>query len=152
MTIMLSLGLVIYMVMPMRSVVDLKDRACIQNAEIVELYKVRKTSQILRKWTHVEPEHGTLPNWLDVWTINELKEMQRCDPCLLEMFNLKERFQQKPPKTEINQIHRHIITIWNQWELLVLKWGLLYREIENDRGETKRQLLAPREIKDFIFT
>ena len=99
-----------------------------------------------------EPEHGTLPNWLDVWTINELKEMQRCDPCLLEMINLKERFQQKPPKAEINQIHRHIITLWNQWELLVLKGGLLYREIENNRGETKMQLLAPREIKDFIFT
>ena len=99
-----------------------------------------------------EQESSPLPNWLKAWTQKELAEMQRNDPCILEVINLKEQFQQRPTKSKIGQIHRDIITLLGQWELLKINEGLLYREIEDEMGSVIMQLVAPREMKNIIFT
>ena len=39
-----------------------------------------------------EQESSPLPNCLKAWTRKELTEMQRNDPCILEVINLKEQF------------------------------------------------------------
>ena len=93
-----------------------------------------------------------LPNWLNVWSREDLKELQHQDPCILEIINLKHQHQQKPPKSEIAQIHKDIQTFVNQWELLKIYRELLYREIEDDTGILRTQLVAPKEIRDVIFT
>ena len=93
-----------------------------------------------------------LPNWLNVWSREDLKELQHQDPCILEIINLKQQHQQKPPKSEIAQFHKDIQTFVNQWELLKIYRELLYREIEDDTGILRTQLVAPKEIRDVIFT
>lgn len=93
-----------------------------------------------------------MPNWINMWSREDLKEFQHQDPCILEIINLKQQHQQKPPKSEIAQIHKDIQTFVNQWELLKINRELLYREIEDDTGILRTQLVAPKEIRDVIFT
>ena len=67
------------------------------------------------------------------------------------MIRLKLQSENKPLKSVIMQGQGDVITLWNQWELLQVHDGLLYRQIENDQGAKFLQLLAPREIRDKIF-
>ena len=76
-----------------------------------------------------------IPNWLNVWTKDDLVQFQQQDVCIGEILRLKQSFENKPLKTEIQQVHRDVITLWHQWELLVVCEGLLYRKIENDLGD-----------------
>ena len=93
-----------------------------------------------------------IPNWLNVWTKDDLVQFQQQDVCIGEILRLKQSFENKPLKTEIQQVHRDVITLWHQWELLVVCEGLLYRKIENDLGADQFQLITPKEIRDTIFT
>ena len=99
-----------------------------------------------------EDSESLNPNWLSVWTHEELVQLQKQDSCITEILRLKQRFINKPPKSEILQTHKDTITLWHQWEILGVHNDLLYRQIENDLGAQKFQLLAPREIRDVIFT
>ena len=93
-----------------------------------------------------------LPNWLNVWTHDELVQLQQQDLCIGEILRLKQLYTDKPKKSEIQQVHKDLITLWHQWEILKVYNDLLYREIEDDLASNQLQLLAPREIRDTIFT
>ena len=92
-----------------------------------------------------------IPNWLNVWTNEELQQLQQQDVCISEILRLKEQFDTKPSKSEIQQVHKDIITLWHQWELLKVVDHLLYKQIDDDMGVQRLQLLTPREIRDIIF-
>ena len=92
-------------------------------------------------------------NWLNFWTKEELKQLQSQDICIQEIIRLKEQFVEKPrKKTQINQVHRDIITYWSQWEVLHLHRGLLYRTVESSSGFALSQLVAPKEMREMIFS
>ena len=86
-----------------------------------------------------EDSESLNPNWLSVWTHEELVQLQRQDSCITEILRLKQRFINKPPKSEILQIHKDTITLWHQWEILEVHNDLLYRQIENDLGAQQFQ-------------
>ena len=92
-----------------------------------------------------------IPNWLNVWTNEELRQLQQQDVCISEILPFKEQFDTKPSKSEIQQVHKDIITLWHQWELLKVVYNLLYKQIDDDIGVHRLQLLTPREIRDIIF-
>ena len=93
-----------------------------------------------------------LPNWLHVWTHDELVQLQQQDLCIGEILRLKQLYTDKPKKSEIQQVHKDLITLWHQWEILKVYNDLLYREIEDDLASNQLHLLAPREMRDTTFT
>ena len=93
----------------------------------------------------------TIPNWLNVWTNEKLRQLRQQDVCISELLSSKEQFDTKPSKSEIQQVHNDIITLWHQWELLKVVDHLLYKQIDDDMGVQRLQLLTPREIRDIIF-
>lgn len=44
------------------------------------------------------------------------------------------------------------MTCWNQWDLLHLHQGLLYRGVEDSSGLSLTQLIVPKEMMDLIFS
>ena len=78
--------------------------------------------------------------------------MQNQDICIQEIIRLKEQSVEKPRKSEVNQIHRNILTYWNQWELLNLDRGLIQRKMDDSSGTTLMQLISPKEMRNLIFS
>ena len=112
-----------------------------------------ETDQVCANATENENDEGDLvSNWLNFWTKEELKQLQSQDICIQEIIRLKEQFVEKPRKNQINQVHRDIITYWNQWEVLHLHRGLLYRTVESSSGFALSQLVAPKEMREMIFS
>ena len=95
-------------------------------------------------------ETELVSNWLCFWSTEELKQSQ--DISIQEILRLKEQFRENPRKAEINQIHTDIMTYWSQWELLHLYRGLLYRKTEDSSGIILSQLIAPKKMRDLIFS
>ena len=77
--------------------------------------------------------------------------MQNNDLVLKEILRLKEMSENKPDKALISQAHKNVITLWNQWELLEVKDGILYRVSDNETGNKIYQLVAPNEIQETVF-
>ena len=114
--------------------------------------KIEKTEQTSESVNVIPAQSDVpVPNWLAIWSNEQIKEMQSNDLVLKEILRLKEISENKPEKAEISQAHKNIITLWNQWELLKIKGSILYREKENELGEKHYQLLAPREMQECIF-
>ena len=98
-----------------------------------------------------EQEEEVVPNWLKTWTKEELMEMQQKDSSISEILALRMALQEKPPRTEIHSVHADVIRLWSQWELLLVKEGLLYRKWLNKFGREMLQLVAPREVRRTVF-
>ena len=50
---------------------------------------------------HSTDEPDIIPNWINVWTNEELQQLQQQDVCISEILRLKEQFDTKPSKSEI---------------------------------------------------
>ena len=59
-----------------------------------------------------------VPNWLEIWTRVELKQMQVRDPAVSEILVLKQEHCDKPPRSEIRCKNSEVIGLWTQWEML----------------------------------
>ncbi|MEW8486026.1 MAG: RNase H-like domain-containing protein, partial [Candidatus Thiodiazotropha sp.] len=109
-------------------------------------------SETISKSSMDSSDTNLLPNWLNVWTHDELVQLQQQDVCIADISRLKQLYTNKAKKSEIQQVHKDLITLWHQWEILKVYNDLLYREIEDDLGSNQLQLFAPREMRDSIFT
>ena len=85
-------------------------------------------SPIAEASTNTDGEGELEPNWLPVWTSEQLQEMQSHDLSISELVRLKQQYDQKPLKEQIRPLHKDIISLWNQWEILYLERGILYRK------------------------
>ena len=61
-----------------------------------------------------ETDSNSLPNWLQIWSNDELKELQSQDVVTKEILRLKESSNNKPEKSAILHALRDVITLWNQ--------------------------------------
>ena len=91
-------------------------------------------------------------NWLNTWTPQQIKDMQSRDSSVREIIAFKLQSNEKPRYDQVKQLHRNIVTLWNQWEMLHLVNGILYRKITKKTGSFVSQLVAPAEMREFIFS
>ena len=94
-----------------------------------------------------------MPNWLDVWSPQQIKEWQENDESLSRIILLKSQFQNKPPKAEILPCSNLVKTLWSNWEMLEVHDGNLYHKwiTETSPDGYVLQLVAPQELKSVIF-
>ena len=86
---------------------------CNQTDQNTSLHSINQSSQTDALTSASQTTGGTnlSPNWLDVWTNEEMVQLQQQDLCIGEIMRLKELSENKPPRSEILQIHKDIITL-----------------------------------------
>ena len=102
--------------------------------ECMECKKSEITKETIKILSETEIHVTVLPNWLDVWSHDELRELRSQNVVISDMIRLKLQSENKPLKSVIMQGQGDVISLWNQWELLQVHDGLLYRQTENDQG------------------
>lgn len=100
----------------------------------MECKKSEITKETVKTLSETEINVTVLPDWLNEWSHDELRELQSQNVAISEMIRLKLQSENKPLKSVIMQGQGDVITLWNQCELLHVHDGLLYRQIENDQG------------------
>ena len=108
----------------------------------------------VRVITETETETGQ--DWLEGWTKEDIRQWQRDDPNLGQIIKWMEDSSERPDGAVIAGMSKDIKAFWNQWDVLQLKNGLLYRkwfpfESMNHRAGPKWQLVAPNEIRRQIL-
>ncbi|CAG2247528.1 unnamed protein product [Mytilus edulis] len=73
-------------------------------------------------------------NWLAFWTHEQIAEMQNRDPNIKKILDLKS------------------LVLWSQWESIEIRNGLLFYQFHSEIGEEKLVLVAPKEMRDKIFS
>lgn len=99
----------------------------------------------------VNEERAIEPNWLQNWNKKDLEEYQSIDKSVGPVRQMKVDYIEKPKRDEIRHLNTEGHTLWTQWDLLEIHNGLLYRRIDNKLGQSILQLVAPNQIRDFIF-
>lgn len=100
----------------------------------------------------IEPDENwdNRPNWLPVWSQDELSQMQKDDDNI--RFILENKLEgQKPVLQEIPQLNPVMQSLWYQWENLEVKNDVLYRRWKDNKGDVVFQLVAPEEMRKLIF-
>lgn len=93
------------------------------------------------------------PNWLDTWTKDEIRNMQREDPDIGEFLKLQESGQGKPSRDIIHGLPPDVRKLCQQWELLATyEQGVLCHQSEAGRdGSPCRRIVAPQILRDSIM-
>ncbi|VDI81855.1 Hypothetical predicted protein [Mytilus galloprovincialis] len=99
----------------------------------------------------VNEERALEPNWLQNWNKKDLEEYQSIDKSVGPVRQMKVDYIEKPKRDEIRHLNTEGHTLWTQWDLLEIHNGLLSRRIDNKLGQSILQLVAPNQIRDFIF-
>ena len=87
-------------------------------------------------------------NWLEQWSNSELQILQQQDSNI----NTVIRFlQDSTVKPQIRTPDQELGTLLKQWNLLLIRSGLLYRKFYGNDGSLSFQLVAPREIRKEIL-
>ena len=89
--------------------------------------------------------------WLQGWTMEELREWQRADPHIFRIMAWKENSPSRPPWREVMRYGRDTKAYVTQWDSLFLRDAILHRTWY-PRGagagvEPVHQVVAPREIR-----
>ena len=92
----------------------------------------------------------SLPNWLDIWSHDQLVQLQSENRDIARIIQLKESYVEKPPRESIAGENQTCKTLWGLWESLVIQNDLLYYEWHFD-DKVRLVLVAPREIRSKIF-
>ncbi|CAG2243547.1 unnamed protein product [Mytilus edulis] len=64
------------------------------------------------------PDQNLDPNWLDFWSMEEIKNMQEEDPAIGDMLRLKNNQDEKPLRIDILNLHPEAKVLWGMWENL----------------------------------
>ena len=100
----------------------------------------------------IEPDEiwDSRPNWLPVWSHEELSQMQKDDDNI--RYILENKLEgQKPVLQEIPQINPVVKSLWYQWENLDVKNDVLYRRWKDNKGDIVFQSVAPEDMRQLIF-
>ncbi|KAK3099399.1 hypothetical protein FSP39_003829 [Pinctada imbricata] len=98
-----------------------------------------------------ESDSEFLPNWLQIWSHDQLVKFQSDDPDIGRIVTLKQSYVNKPPKEAVENANQMCKTLWGLWESLKMQNDLLYYEWHFD-DRIRLLLVAPKEIKKKIFT
>ena len=96
-------------------------------------------------------DKNTDPNWLDVWSQEEIKIMQANDTIIKNVLNFKSNSQDKPSKQETTGLHPETKILLGQWENLLIVNGIYYKKLIKEHESEILRLVAPKEIREIIF-
>ena len=92
-------------------------------------------------------------SWLNSKTCDELRNLQESDPDIGFLLKEKEVGHEKPKWEDISGKGQDLKRYWAQWERMVLRNGLLYREwIEPSEKQPVYQLIVPRCLKNEVLS
>ncbi|CAG2225233.1 unnamed protein product [Mytilus edulis] len=97
------------------------------------------------------PDQNLDPNWLDFWSMEEIKNMQEEDPAIGDMLRLKNNQDEKPLRIDILNLHPEAKVLWGMWENLEVKDDILYKQFLREDNTILLQLVAPQKIRETIF-
>ncbi|VDI00396.1 Hypothetical predicted protein [Mytilus galloprovincialis] len=100
---------------------------------------------------HDDVEDDSIPNWLSMWSEEQISCWQKADPDIKIIFELKSLHLAKPPKECIQGCSYSVRTLWNLWDLLIVQNNVLYYLFETDTSEVKNLLIAPYVIRSKIL-
>ena len=89
------------------------------------------------------------PNWLDFKSKEELRDLQLKDIDIGIVLQSKEN-SEKTPREVINQYNQDTKTLYQQWDVLQVKQGILYKEYTT-ADQTYLTLVTPASIRREIF-
>jgi len=98
-----------------------------------------------------EVEDDVVPNWLSLWSDEQISEWQNRDPDIKQILELKSLFLVKPPKECIQGCSYPIRTLWNCWDQLIVQNSILYYLYEAGNSEMTMLLVAPFEVRSKIL-
>ena len=101
--------------------------------------------------TETSQSQNSEPNWLDFWSLQEIKIMQENDPAIGDIHRIMINQEEKPLKQDILNLHPEAKVLWGLWELLQIKNDILYKVFVKDDGNQIFQLVAPQQIREIIF-
>ncbi|KAH3893772.1 hypothetical protein DPMN_017923 [Dreissena polymorpha] len=88
------------------------------------------------------PDEQNQSNWLPIWSLEELSNLQSQDSDIAIVINLKKRFDLKPSKSVIVRISQNVRTLWSLWDSLQFKCNDVYRlDCNNER------LILPQKLR-----
>lgn len=102
--------------------------------------------------TDDEIEPTTLStNWVNAKTVEQLQQAQLNDPVIKIVHEWKQN-SEKPKWAHISHLSKDHKSYWSQWDRLVLKEGVLYRQwVDNTTGEIKLQYVLPIVFRDEVL-
>ncbi|CAG2243557.1 unnamed protein product [Mytilus edulis] len=93
------------------------------------------------------PDQNLDRNWLDFWSMEEIKNMQEEDPAIGDMLRLKNNQDEKPLRIDILNLHPEAKVLWGMWENLEVKDDILYKQFLREDNTILLQLVAPQKIR-----
>lgn len=92
-----------------------------------------------------EVEDDVVPNWLSLWSDQQISEWQNRDPEIKKI--LESLFLVKPPKERVQGCSYSVRTLWNCWDQLIVQNNILYYLYEAENSEMTMLLVAPFEVR-----
>ena len=98
-------------------------------------------------------ETALCSNWVNSWSLEEIRKMQQNDSCIDELIKLKTDRTDPPDKDTLSSKDLEFRTLCAQWNYLRVENGLLYRKWvnENSDKDSVLQLVAPKELRKDIL-
>ena len=90
------------------------------------------------------------PNWLPVWSPEELSQMQKDDGSIRPILESKLKGQ-KPILNELREANPIIKALQYQWDALEVVNNILYRRWKDNKGETLYQMIVPEDMRLIVF-
>lgn len=89
--------------------------------------------------------------WVDTWTPDMVKQWQMEDPDILQLKTWLSESRNQPDHEAVKGASLEVKTLWTQWQLLVLKDGILYRRRPEPLGLFQLQLVVPVKLRGEIM-
>ena len=93
------------------------------------------------------------PTWVQQWSSEDIRKEQRADEGVAKMVMWKEKSTTRPTWTEVAREGPDAKSYWAQWDRMVLKDGVLYRQWETEAGDSvSLQLVLPQSYREEVLT
>lgn len=97
--------------------------------------------------TSDEDTFSTVPNWLSVWSDEQIAAWQSEDPDIKKVLELKKTNIEKPFKQYIQGCSHTVRMFWNLWDRLFVQNEILYYIYLCENSENKALLVAPHAVR-----
>ena len=90
--------------------------------------------------------------WIQQWSMKDLCKEQRADDSIGTIIELKEKNESRPNWCDISSKSSSVKSYWAQWDRLILKDSILYRQWESETGDISLQLVLPPPYRQEVLT
>lgn len=98
-------------------------------------------------------KHPLSPNWVETWSLDEIRDMQNNDPPICSVVKLKTERNEPPDKTIKQGADGELKSLFAQWDYLEIHDGVLYRRWEprNENDHEYIQIVVPPQLRKEIL-